>query len=84
MKIFKKWIATLFILSMLLNASTCELDMNTGYSYTKVYTNNEHKTYILVGVHDPRYGTTEHIYNGNTCESVTSGSAGHSSTPKIN
>lgn len=57
--------------------------MDTGYSYAKVYINNAHKSYILLGIHDPRYGTTEYVYNGNSCESVTSGNLGESSYVNI-
>lgn len=83
MKNLKKWIGIFFLFSTLSNASSCDFDMDTGYSYTKVYINDEHKSYILIGVHDPRYGTTEYVYNGNTCESITSGSAGQSSYEHI-
>jgi len=83
-KNFKKCIVTLFlILSTLLNATSCDFDMDTGYSFAKVYMNNVHKSYILLGVRDPRYGISEYVYNGNSCKLVTSGSLGKSSYEHI-
>jgi len=66
-----------------LSDGSCQFDMDTGYSYTSVYVNNQLDSYVIIGVNDPRYGVNEYVYNGNNCEFITSGSAKKSSYRNI-
>ncbi len=55
-----------------LNNGACKFDKETGYSDFSLYLKN-HESYVIVDVEDSRYGTTSTVYNGKTCEKVTSG-----------
>ena len=79
----KIFLIEMIILPYILNASlgdklsdgSCNFDIGTGYTYTKVYANNQQEVYTIFAFNDPRYGTMEYVYNGKTCKLVTSGSA---------
>jgi hypothetical protein len=79
----KIFFLVIFVFQFLLNANSgdklangsCNFDIGTGYYYSKVFINKKQEVYLILAFNDPRYGTIEHVYNGKTCEAITSGNA---------